>query len=356
MAIDQIPEHTSGFRRIRELLSLLPLPAVLIHRDRSVAFVNPLGEKQLPFLKAGQDLVFGLRDPEVLEAVEKALDGATPGACELSVGKPLPRLYQVQVQPITLDDAPDAWVLLTFTDTTVLRENDRIRSAFIANVSHELRSPLTTLLSAIETIKSAARDDPGAQARFLDMMEEEGLRMRRIVDDLLSLARLEAHEHIPPSAVVEIPKLLDHVMGVMKERAKAKGMNLRCACAKGLPAIVGDGDELQEVLDNLIENAVKYGDPGTEIALRVEAVSELPETGGEGVRIAVTNQGKPIPPEHIPRLTERFYRVDKSRSRALGGTGLGLAIVKHIVNRHRGALKIESSAAKGTTFTIFLPR
>lgn len=335
------------------LVELLPFPAALVDCKRSVVCANAPALREFPLLKLGQDVVFGLRNPEALTAVTRALEARQGGVCEFAHGKDATRRLQMQAQPfaLTSDTAPLA--LLTFTETTALHASERVRSTFIANVSHELRSPLTTLISALETLSSTAKTDAKAQTRFFALMNSEAQRMRRLIDDLLSLSELEAHEHIRPEGVVAVPKLLARVSEALAERAHLKGMRIAIRCPDNLPAVTGESEEVREVFENLLDNAIKYGTPDSVIDVHAETCVD--SMAGEAVRVAVTNQGSPIPPEHLPRLTERFYRIDKGRSRALGGTGLGLAIVKHILSRHRGRLTITSTAERGTTLTAIFP-
>jgi two-component system phosphate regulon sensor histidine kinase PhoR len=233
---------------------------------------------------------------------------------------------------------------------------ERMRADFVANVSHELRTPLTSLIGFIETLQGPASDDPPAQQRFLGIMAEQGARMNRLIDDLLSLSRIELTEHQSPSESVDLKALISGLVAGFEPRLAQRKSRIELRFAEGLPTIAGDADQIAQVMQNLLDNAVKYGRDGSSIGLTV-ALAQPGERWPKraGLTIAVADQGGGIPREHIPRLTERFYRVDKGRSRAVGGTGLGLAIVKHIVNRHRGQLAIESEVGVGTTVSVWLP-
>jgi two-component system phosphate regulon sensor histidine kinase PhoR len=254
---------------------------------------------------------------------------------------------------------------MLFVDLSSIRRAEQMRVDFVANVSHELRTPLATLLGFIETLQGPARDDAEARDRFLEIMKAQGNRMSRLVNDLLSLSRIETNEHKPPSERVALGPVLEGVKATLDLEARRKDMTVRLDAEAGLPAVIGAEDELAQVAQNLLDNAIKYGRPGTEITVTARLAERLPASfpggpgGGPGgaaaVAIAVRDRGDGIPPEHIPRLTERFYRVDTARSRELGGTGLGLAIVKHIVSRHRGALTIQSTPGDGSVFTVFIP-
>jgi two-component system phosphate regulon sensor histidine kinase PhoR len=237
-----------------------------------------------------------------------------------------------------------------------LAELDRAKSAFFANVSHELRTPLASLIGFVETLRGPAADDPPAQQRFLEIMAEQGARMNRLIDDLLSLSRIELTEHQAPSEPLDLNGLVQRMAAGFEPRLVERRVDLAMRIEPDLPMVAGDADQMAQVLQNLLDNGLKYGRDGGVLALDV--VLAQPGTrwpSRRGIVLSVADQGAGIPREHLPRLTERFYRVDKGRSRAVGGTGLGLAIVKHIVNRHRGQLLIESEEGKGTTVSVWLP-
>ena len=261
----------------------------------------------------------------------------------------LRREGQEAVFQVTVSDQGEA-VLCVFRDVTEEERAGEMRRDFVANVSHELRTPLTALMGFIETLKHAAKDDPKARDMFLGIMEAEAGRMNRLVRDLLQLSRVEAEERVRPKEAVALKPLLEGVIGSLKGVAERKGDRVELS---GDPAVVpGDADQLTQVFTNLIENALKYGAAG-----QVVRVSLSPEetVRGPAVRVEVADQGEGIDPVHLPRLTERFYRVDSHRSREMGGTGLGLAIVKHIVSRHRGWLRVESVVGEGSRFSVVLP-
>ena len=247
------------------------------------------------------------------------------------------------------------WALIVLHDVTQSRRAEQTRADFVANVSHELRSPLAALIGFIETIDGPARNDPEARSRFLNIMQREADRMSRLINDLLSLSKVEINEHILPTKQVEINTVIRQVVELLGVKARDRNMSLML-CVDDLNAVVqGDPDELNQVFQNLVDNAIKYGREGTEINIVIKRVDRVPDTNRPGVAVSIEDRGDGIPPEQLPRLTERFYRVDKARSRDMGGTGLGLAIVKHIVNRHRGKLSIRSREKIGSTFTITLP-
>jgi two-component system phosphate regulon sensor histidine kinase PhoR len=253
--------------------------------------------------------------------------------------------------------------MLTLHDLTDLKRIERMRADFVANASHELRTPLAAVAGFIETLRGPARDDEEARDRFLAIMAEQAQRMSRLIADLLSLSRIELNEHTPPSERVDLGRLLITAAEVLRPLAQGRGMEIVLTIAPDLAAIVGQPDELAQLFQNLLDNALKYGREGTAVEVVAGGIgpADLPLSAGSAlkagpaVRVSVRDQGDGIAREHLPRLTERFYRADAARSRRMGGTGLGLAIVKHIVNRHRGLLTIDSVVGQGSTFTVWLP-
>jgi two-component system phosphate regulon sensor histidine kinase PhoR len=249
---------------------------------------------------------------------------------------------------------------LTLHDLTASKRSERLRADFVANASHELRTPLASLIGFIETLRGPAREDTAAREHFLTIMAEQSQRMARLVDDLLSLSRIEMNEHRPPTERLNLSGVLRTVADLLEQRAAARDMRIVLDLPADLPEVLGDSDELAQVFQNLFDNAIKYGRPGTPIEVSAGPSPRLlsgtrPGERPGAIAVAVRDHGDGIAREHLPRLTERFYRVDAARSRELGGTGLGLAIVKHIVNHHRGALDIDSELGEGSVFTVHLP-
>ena len=268
---------------------------------------------------------------------------------------PVPREVHAAVVPMDPPIADGGRAVVVLSDRTRERAVERMRADFVANVSHELRTPLASLIGFIDTLRGPAADDPPAQQRFLGIMAEQAARMNRLIDDLLSLSRIELIEHQAPSGRGRAARTGDAAGGRLRAAADASGRSSwTCAWRTNLPAVTGDADQLTQVLQNLLDNAVKYGREGGTV--RLDVAGRRRGRRRPGVVLTVADQGAGIPREHLPRLTERFYRVDTGRSRAAGGTGLGLAIVKHIVNRHRGQLSIESEEGIGTTVSVWLPQ
>jgi two-component system, OmpR family, phosphate regulon sensor histidine kinase PhoR len=304
------------------------------------------------------DLAVILRNPAVLAAADAVLRGEAARVVDFTLTVPIERQLQARFARIDRPSLDDVVAVLTLHDITQLKRAEQMRADFIANASHELRTPLTTLTGFIETLRGPAREDAEARERFLAIMHQQAARMIRLVEDLLSLSRIELNEHVMPQGAVALGPLLRHLADALELRAGERGMCIRLNLPPDLPEVVGDRDELAQVFQNLVDNGIKYGSTGSEITVAAETgirPSHSADAGGSlFVSVAVRDCGEGIARDHLPRLTERFYRVDTARSREMGGTGLGLAIVKHILNRHRGFLEIESTPGTGSVFTVFL--
>ena len=347
--------------QIAEILAAIPLPAVLVDRLERISAANA---EALNLLGAGiVSRHFGtiLRQPPVTEAIEATLrDQAPRSARHLASEGTTDLVYDVSVRYVPSlapnEKADPGAVLVSFQDMTHHELAGQMRRDFVANVSHELRTPLTALLGFIETLQGPAREDATARDRFLGIMETEAGRMNRLVGDLLSLSRVEADERVRPREQVDLSELLNSTVASLRPLADQAGVELHLNGADHPMRIAGDNDQLRQVFSNLVENAIKYGGAGGDVWLTLTGIERDPSLRVPAVQVAVADRGPGIAPEHLPRLTERFYRGDSHRSRQLGGTGLGLAIVKHIVNRHRGRLRINSEPGQGAVFTVILPR
>ncbi|MCW9034077.1 MAG: ATP-binding protein [Rhodospirillales bacterium] len=329
---------------------------ILVNARREIVDFNEAAQVFVFEKHKGSDLAGAFPQKEILEAVQKVLKGKKVESLEVIFPFPVSKVFETVVTPLpsgVLDKK--GWVMLALHDISAAHQADKMRSDFIANLSHELRSPLTTLTGLIESLQGPAKDNKEMQTRFLGIMEQEASRMRRLVDDLLSLSRVEAIEHIVPEGKIEIFELIEEVVSHFELRAQKKGMSLRIDGKKDWPSVRGNYDEISQVFENLISNAVKYSPDQSDVVVILEKVKRISATEGAGIAVAIKDQGEGIAPKHLERLTERFYRVDKGRSRAAGGTGLGLAVVKHILNRHRGRLEITSKEGKGSVFTVYLP-
>jgi two-component system phosphate regulon sensor histidine kinase PhoR len=332
-------------------------PLLLLDMKRRVLHANRAARTLVGEAIVGKDISFYVRHPAALEALDAAIASGQPAEREFTLLDPVERACMMRAGIIEAgeEDATARFVLASILDLTKMKRVEKMRADFVANASHELRTPLATIAGFIETLAGPAANDAEARRRFLAIMGEEAARMLRLIEDLLSLSRIELDEHLPPGGAVDLAPLLENIVNTMAPRGKKDAPEIRLSLAAALPPARADRDQLVQVFQNLIDNAIKYGRAGTPVDITAQPVERIPGRSEGGVAVTVFNQGEAIPPEHIPRLTERFYRVDSARSRKLGGTGLGLAIVKHIVSRHRGALAIDSVSGLGTTVTVYLP-
>ncbi|KQS81077.1 histidine kinase [Rhizobium sp. Leaf384] len=332
----------------------LDMPVLIIGADERVLFQNQAAEKAFGVIPPHSDLSGRVRSPGILDMVRETIATGRVNQIEHSERLPSEAVYIVRVAPAALGAprprvdpaAIDTVYIVSYRDISQARRIDRMRSDFVANASHELRTPLASLRGFIETLQGPARNDVKAQERFLGIMLEQATRMSRLVDDLLSLSRLELKSHIAPEQDIALGPLLGHVCDTLGPLAQDLGV----AIALDLPSVPvivqGDRDELIEVFENLVENACKYGQEGKTVEV------SLSGGGGDPVEVSVRDRGPGIPAEHVPRITERFYRVNVEASRSKKGTGLGLAIVKHILTRHRARLLVRSVLGEGTVFTV----
>jgi two-component system phosphate regulon sensor histidine kinase PhoR len=335
----------------------MPDPAVLLDRAGRVVHLNAAAAQLAPALRKNELAQFALRSPEIITALREAI--ATSEARRATYLDPVPvdRWMELIITPVsvpTLFGGTDRCMLMTFHDQTPLRRVEEMRADFVANASHELRTPLAALSGFIDTLQGPAKDDAKARERFLGIMHTQAIRMARLIDDLLSLSRVELSAHVRPDTLVDIVPILRQVVDGLEPLARERQVEIEIELPPSPLLIAGDREELLRVFENLIENALKYGASGGRVQVLLGSVST-----GEGapeIRVKVRDFGPGIAPEHLPRLTERFYRVDVGDSRAQGGTGLGLSLVKHIVNRHRGRLLIESVPRNGATFTVCFPQ
>jgi two-component system, OmpR family, phosphate regulon sensor histidine kinase PhoR len=333
------------------LIEALPEAVIVIDLADRVVAVNAPARELFPGLRPNDLLARGLRSPDVLDAIKRARVSGTPARATWLERVPVERLFDLNAALIE-EPQFEPMIILTLRDLTEARRVERMRVDFVANASHELRTPLASLLGFIETLQGPAREDTKAREKFLSIMRDQAQRMARLVDDLLSLSRIEQSLHLRPQTSVDMVAVLRHIADTLAPMAADNDVALNLDLPAGA-IVIGDRDELLRLAENLVENAIKYGasDPQcinreVDVTLRADRAQCV---------LRVRDHGPGIAPEHLPRLTERFYRVDAGQSRAKGGTGLGLAIVKHIVARHRGRLDIESKLTKGTTFSVTLP-
>ncbi|HXC55728.1 MAG TPA: ATP-binding protein [Rhizomicrobium sp.] len=337
----------------REVLGHLPDPLMLLDPGGRVLFANGAMYTVIGIEPENKHVSLLLRTPAVLEAI--AQTAATGADTSVAFVTPVPVERHYQAYVARMPGQPPVTTLLLH-DLTTAKRTEQMRVDFVANASHELRTPLAAVSGFIDTLKGHARDDAQARDRFLDIMSVEAGRMRRLIEDLLSLTRIELNEHVRPSGRVSLEAIVREAFAVLSPLAQIDGIALELAAAPDLPPVIGERDELIQLFQNLIHNAIKYGRVGGHVWVMIASAPASGVRGAESMQAAsVRDDGEGIAPDAIPRLTERFYRVDVKRSREKGGTGLGLAIVKHIVSRHQGRLTVESKAGEGSTFTVLLP-
>ncbi|TCS64954.1 ATP-binding protein [Varunaivibrio sulfuroxidans] len=334
----------------RRLFDALSNPILLIDEKRRVLIANAPAREMFGNGVEGRDLTACLRHPGALQAARQAIEGVTSEVTvDIDWPVPVARSFSLRLSTLGGNDTPKTFCL-EFREQTRIKAAQASRRDFIANISHELRTPLSALMGFIDTLRGPANADVPAQKRFLDIMGREARRMNAVIDELITLSHVEAEEHVPPIAAVDIPSVLRQAVGIVDNRAKAAGVKLELRLDTAAQ-VSGEREQILQMAIHLITNAIQYG--GGEI-VRV-SLQPSPKIENPGIRIEVRDFGPGIAPEHLPRLTERFYRADMGRSRVVGGAGLGLAIVKHIVNRHRGRLTVSSAPGQGSVFTVTLP-
>ncbi len=365
--------------QFKAMLDGLPEPVLLVTgaakgdlSGQRFLFASAAARQVLPIERAQGPLATALRAPEVLQAVDEALFGQGAGEAAFLLGPGQARQWRARAARLTADEAgTPPLAILTLRDETDAVANARLRADFLANASHELRTPLASLSGFIETLSGHARDDDAARDRFLPIMQAQADRMRRLIENLMSLSSIEQSEHLPPAGEVDLAQAAADVLDALGPQVKNRGVQFnRRLPAPGVAMIVGDRDQVIQVVQNLAENALKYSPKGGMVEIEVTHLPELPTPSQRGsgetthsllvptltaapgyFAIGVRDGGPGIARTSLPRLTERFYRVEGQKSGEHAGTGLGLAIVKHIVNRHGGALYVESDFGAGSTFT-----
>ncbi|MDA9581756.1 ATP-binding protein [Amylibacter sp.] len=338
-------------KSVRYILNGLTLPVFVVDPERKISFINKSAKMRYHEAYTGQFFNELITSKKCLDALELVLNGEPNATANVILQEVVPTSFRVSLSRLDADSEPLPSCVLSFEDISHIQEAEQMRHDFVANVSHELRSPLTALSGFVETLQGAAANDKVARERFLDMMSNEADRMARLIGDLLSLSKLQASERVAPIDRVDLFRILSSVSSSLSGLADANKVKLKLDFSNSMPLVTGDSDELTQVFQNLIENAIKYSGNGSTVSVSFAP----PKQGKNHLCIMVEDTGEGIEPTQIPRLTERFYRVDKGRSRAQGGTGLGLAIVKHILIRHRGWLKISSQLEKGSIFAVYLP-
>ena len=346
---------------LERALDALPGPVLLLNEGHKVVRANRASKNLLGGELEGRDLAAVLRNPDVVAALEAAARSHSGQDVAFTLQAPVRRHFSARIEPLSQHAADGTAIVLALVDMTAVRRADQMRADFVANASHEIRTPLATLSGYIETLSGPAKDDAEARRRFLAIMARHAERMTRLVEDLLSLSRIEMNEHTAPTERVELAALLATVADNLEWRATERPATIERDIEAGLPPLMGDAGELTQLFQNLVDNAIKYGRRGGRVRIRAWRETSGAEgnvtdaTKASDILVSIADQGDGIARQHLPRLTERFYRIDTARSRELGGTGLGLAIVKHIASRHRAALTIESEVGKGSIFTLRFP-
>jgi len=330
---------------VRRVLGQMPMPVMLLDESYRILFVNaPMRLVVGPEVEK-KPLSTVLRNPEVLAAIEQTAADGEPAIAQFTMAVPIERHYEAYSARVSI--IPPV-IGLVLHDLTTIRRSEQMRADFVANASHELRTPLAAVSGFIDTLRGHAKDDEQARDNFLEIMSAQASRMSRLIDDLLSLTRIELNEHVPPQGRVEVEGLVREAAAALEPLARAERITIAITARNKPVPVTGERDELMQLFQNLIHNAIKYGREGGHVWITLDRTAEQ-------VSVAIRDDGEGIPAIAVPRLTERFYRVDVKRSRERGGTGLGLAIVKHIVSRHQGRLTIESKQGEGSTFTVLLP-
>ncbi len=336
--VEAFPEQCAS------ILNAICEPIIILNNRSVVIFANHAAQLSLPNVKHNNPFSFGLRDPTVLEAVDSVLKLGQTITVNYHERTPIERFYELNIALVNTDKS-----IILMRDVTKLQRIETMRVDFVANASHELRTPLASIIGFIETLQGSAKADPVARTKFLNIMGEQARRMSRLVDDLLALSRIELSQHVAPNTPVNVEAVVRLIADTLSGLARSRGVEIVVHVPDNKEfTILGDRDEMLRVFENLIENAIKYGQSGKKVDVTLAKNQET-------IDISVRDYGPGIASEHLPRLTERFYRADIGTSREQGGTGLGLAIVKHIITRHHGELKINSKLGQGAEFCVSLP-
>ena len=340
--IGKPPPATAADFPSQTLASVIPVPCIIVDAGGSIMYANPAAARSFGPFNPGELLFLKFRAPEMRSAVGLALASGENSSFEMAERLPVEQWHKVDVCHMP------PLLALFFRNQSEAHKLDRMRSDFVANASHELRTPLASMTGFIETLKGPARNDAAAREKFLDIMQQQAGRMARLIDDLLSLSRLEMRPSLPAGQMIDLQLTVDHVLDALRPMSAELSVDVEKNYGPGPFSVAGARDELIQVIENLVENACKYGQQGKRV------IVSLSKASGE-VRLSVRDFGPGIAAEHIPRLTERFYRVDAGASRAQKGTGLGLAIVKHILTRHQARLVVTSKLGSGSEFAVSFP-
>lgn len=338
------------------------LPDILIMTDLNMKVVRTNRAARNIFGQnlAGKKLFDIIGTDKFRQAVAIVIEDFNGQEIEFFMDDPIHRDFQAIIERFPIPSEGGIALVITLNDITQQKRIQRMRADFVANASHEIRTPLASIIGFIETLRGPAKDDPHAREEFLKVMAEQAERMSKLVNDLLSLSKIEMNAHNTPTGKVDLVRMVRSELQHFEWACEKKNVQFRIKLHEGLPLVRGDEDELAQVVRNLISNAVKYTTPDTDIIVTARLTSHIPNDPAmynlkRAIIFSVRDHGEGIPKSHLSRLTERFYRVDSARTRKVGGTGLGLSIVKHVLNRHHGVLEIDSDEGKGSTFNVYLP-
>lgn len=342
------------------LVDTLPDILIMTNDDKIIVRTNRAARNIFGQNLANRHLREVIPNDKLVNAITAVVEDIQGQEIEFHLPDPTPRDFQAIIERFPIPSAGGISVVITMTDITSQKRIQRMRADFVANASHEIRTPLASIIGFIETLRGPAKDDEKARDEFLKVIAEQAERMSKLLNDLLSLSKIEMNAHQTPTGRVDLLRIIRSEKQHFEYACKQKNVNIRMKLTDTIPQTRGEDEELAQVVRNLLGNAIKYTMPDTEVVITAKVTTQLPDdpifrTLNRAIQFSVQDQGEGIPAEHIPRLTERFYRVDSARTRKVGGTGLGLAIVKHVLNRHHGVLKIESVVGEGSIFSIFLP-
>jgi len=342
------------------LVDTLPDILIMTNNDKLIVRTNRAARNIFGQNLAHRHLRDIIPNEKLLTAITAVIEDLNGQAVEFHLDEPTPRDFQAVIERFPIPSEGGISIVITMTDITSQKRIQHMRADFVANASHEIRTPLASIIGFIETLRGPAKDDPVAREEFLKVMADQAERMSKLVADLLSLSKIEMNALTKPQGKVDLIRIVRTERQHFEWACKQKNVTMRLKLNENLPPTKGEDEELAQVVRNLLGNAIKYTNQDSEIVITAKITTDLPQDPNfrnlnRAIVFSVQDQGEGIPKEHIPRLTERFYRVDSARTRKVGGTGLGLAIVKHILNRHRGVLAIESDSGQGSTFSVYLP-
>jgi len=342
------------------LVDTLPDILIMTNDDKIIVRTNRAARNIFGQNLAHRHLREIIANETLINAISTVIEDLRGQEIEFHLELPMPMDFQAIIERFPIPSEGGISIVITLTDITQQKRIQRMRADFVANASHEIRTPLASLIGFIETLRGPAKDDPMAREEFLKVMADQAERMSKLVSDLLSLSKIEMNAHASPTSRVDLLRIIRAEKAHFEWACKQKNVTIRLKLNDNLPSARGDDEELAQVVRNLIGNAIKYTNPDTEVILTAKLTSQLPDDPlfrnlSRAICFSVQDHGEGISKEHIPRLTERFYRVDTARTRKVGGTGLGLAIVKHVLNRHHGMMTIDSEVGHGSAFSVYLP-